>query len=355
MRKKTQNDFYSANEILKLRAQYNLIYGERSNGKSYAVKKHCLERFAENGDQFVYIRRYERDLTLDLVDGYFSDMPITEIFGGKYDIIYSHGGGIFVAKLKDGRKTGAVKVGFYRSLNNAQRYSSTAYPNVTNIILEEFVSLDGRYLPDELFKFSHIISTVARRENITVFMIANSLSRLSPYWQEYGVDEIIQHQEQGTIATVERQTEGGVQLVAIEYCRNTDGRSKMFSGKREDMTNGGKWLANEYPKLPRPRDEWECYYTAVLKYQKYLFLIEALVYDNEYCVYISPKTTPIKSDTRVISDIMSANPLHTFGLKPLVPSERLIFEQFQNRAFFANNQTGTEFNEALTNLTRKII
>lgn len=355
-RKKTQNDFYSLAEILKRNAQYNLIYGERSNGKSYAVKKHCLEQFRDTGAQFIYVRRYERDITMDFVNGYFADMPISEIFNGEYDVIYAHGGGIFIAKMgEDGRKRHAKKIGFYRCLSNAQRYSSTSYPDVETIILEEFVAIDGIYLPDELFKFNHIISTVARREDITVFLIGNSLSRLSPYWQEYGVEDIIQNQKQGEICIVDRETGGGNQRVAIEYCRNTEGRSRMFTGLREDMTNGGKWLANEYPKLERSRDEWECLYTLVLKYKRSVFLVEILVFGNECCAYITPKTTPIKPDTRVINDTPSPLPLWTYGLKPLSPKEKPVIDLIQNCAFFANNQTGTEFNEALKNLTRRIV
>ena len=35
--------FYSLDRILQKHAQYNVIFGERSNGKTYAVEKYALE------------------------------------------------------------------------------------------------------------------------------------------------------------------------------------------------------------------------------------------------------------------------------------------------------------------------
>ena len=34
-----KSKYYSLNNILKKDAQYNIIFGQRSNGKTYAVKK----------------------------------------------------------------------------------------------------------------------------------------------------------------------------------------------------------------------------------------------------------------------------------------------------------------------------
>ena len=40
--------FYSLKNILKENAEYNLLLGERSNGKSYATKEHCVRKAYEN-------------------------------------------------------------------------------------------------------------------------------------------------------------------------------------------------------------------------------------------------------------------------------------------------------------------
>ena len=39
--------FYSLKNILSKDAQYNIIFGERSNGKTYSVLKYGLEKFCQ--------------------------------------------------------------------------------------------------------------------------------------------------------------------------------------------------------------------------------------------------------------------------------------------------------------------
>lgn len=351
---KTKREHYSLSKIKTINATYNLIYGEKSNGKSYAVKYDCLKRFCENGEEMVLVRRYDAEIKRARLDMYWSDMPIDIISGGTYNEIYSYGGQLYVALNRDGKRQSVKRFGYSMAINLAQSYSGLEYPKVTTILLEEFISLDGSYLSNELFLFNHIVSTVARRRTICVYMLANSISRISPYWREYGVDEVIKNQEQGTICIIDRETlQGDTQRVAVEYCANTTGRSLMFTGQRASMINEGKWLTTEQPKLPYPRNEWECLYNFVVEYKRDKFFVEYLIRDNEFCLYVTPKTTPIKAGTRLITDKSSCNPLASYGLKPLAPKERLVFDLLSNgKVFFCDNQTGTEFSECLKNIKR---
>ena len=54
--------FYSLDEILKKQAQYNIIIGERSNGKTYATLLYCLKQYINDGSQFAIIRRWKEDI-----------------------------------------------------------------------------------------------------------------------------------------------------------------------------------------------------------------------------------------------------------------------------------------------------
>lgn len=347
-------EHYRLTAIDKIGAVYNLIYGEKSNGKSYAVKEKVLKNFCERGEQMVLLRRYDSEIKKSRLDSYWSDMPIDIISGGKYNEVYSYGGDLFVAFNEGGKRKNAKRFGYSRALNLAQSYSGTEYPDVTTILLEEFISLDGRYLPNELFLFNHMISTVARRRTVTVYCLANTISRISPYWREFSVDEVVKTQGQGTICVIKRETaEGDVQKIAIEYCANTKGRSLMFAGARGAMINEGKWLVQEQPRLPYCRPEWECPYLFIVEYKGNKYKVEYLVRGDEYCLYVTPKTTPIKSNTRVCSDRSASDPLHTLGLFPLTQEERQIFALFNlGKVFYSDNQTGTEFKECLTNIKR---
>lgn len=349
-----KGEFYSLANINKIDADYNLIYGERSNGKSYAVKvERCLKDFLDNGDEFVLARRYDTDIKREKINSYFSDVPIEKISGGKYNEIYCYSNNIYIANNDGNKRSSVVRAGYVRALNVAQTYSGTQYPKVKNFLLEEFISIDGKYLPNELFLFNHLISTIARRRNLRVYLLANTISRISPYWREFGIEKIVRTQEQGTIYVINRQTDDGDQKIAVEYCANTAGRSKMFAGRRAEMINEGKWLVNAQPRLPANISEYECAYTFIVEYKINRFLVQYLTRENNFCLYVTPKTTEIKSDTRVISDKSSDNPYYTLGFKPLTRAESALFALMDTgKIFFADDQTGTEFRECVANMRR---
>ena len=55
--------FYTLDRIKKKKAVYNVIIGERSNGKTYAVLLEGLKTYLKTGGQIAYIRRWKEDIT----------------------------------------------------------------------------------------------------------------------------------------------------------------------------------------------------------------------------------------------------------------------------------------------------
>ena len=55
--------FYSLKNILARNAIYNVIIGERSNGKTFAVLQYALERYVKTGEQLAILRRWVEDFT----------------------------------------------------------------------------------------------------------------------------------------------------------------------------------------------------------------------------------------------------------------------------------------------------
>ena len=55
------NEYYSLTRIKKYDAQYNLIFGKRSNGKTYAVLYEGIKNYVTKGKQMAYLRRYRED------------------------------------------------------------------------------------------------------------------------------------------------------------------------------------------------------------------------------------------------------------------------------------------------------
>ena len=53
--------YYSLSAIKKKNATYNLIIGERSNGKTYALLTQCVKDYLKDGSQFALVRRWTRN------------------------------------------------------------------------------------------------------------------------------------------------------------------------------------------------------------------------------------------------------------------------------------------------------
>ena len=60
---------YNLDNIDKLGARFNLIYGERSNGKSYQVKhKKGVEKYLKTGRRFILMRRWKEENTSEKIE-----------------------------------------------------------------------------------------------------------------------------------------------------------------------------------------------------------------------------------------------------------------------------------------------
>ena len=102
--------YYSIDNLISKKAIYNILLGERSNGKSYATKKLCLweayhEKDFKTGKpkkryQFGYLRRWREEIKSRDIELYFADMPIEEITDGQFNGVYSYRNDIFLKRKK---------------------------------------------------------------------------------------------------------------------------------------------------------------------------------------------------------------------------------------------------------------
>ena len=79
---------YNIDNIDKENANFNIIFGEKSNGKSYQVKhKKAVEHYIETGKRFILLRRWREDISSLWIEQYFSDVDVNKLTKGKYNCI----------------------------------------------------------------------------------------------------------------------------------------------------------------------------------------------------------------------------------------------------------------------------
>ena len=344
--------YYDLKNLLGCKCFWMILYGMRSNGKSYQVKKHALERAYKHNEGFIYLRRWSEDIKEKEVSSYFDDMPVKEITEGKYTGVIAWRGFFYWNEAPEGEKEkrSLKPIGRYCSLNQAERYKSQVFNNIYRIIFEEFLTnkiyLGSASNPEPRI-LQQFVSTVARDRNIEVFLIGNTISRVCPYFAEWGLKEIM-NQKPGTIDIYHLRGENGVVDIAVENCTVVETKSKMFFGLASKQITSGEWEVNDCPKLIKPYQFYEMLYEINISYETFSYVMQLLA-DPETggaFVYIYPNSK--RKIKRKITNIFTTDPLVSNGLNPKIKAEQVIAECFRSgKVCYSDNLTGTDFRQIL--------
>lgn len=372
MADKIKQEFITSNDVKKLidkyDPQYVLLISARNDGKSYAVKRTCLEDYWTRGEEFCYLRRYEIDLKRVDPAQYWDDFlhPVNvfeEITKGEYSGIRTGQNRAelrLTRKGEDGKIEESERIAHVHALSVARSYKSIQFPKVHNILYEEFVT-DSAYLYDEPKKLMNYVSTIFRRRNGRVFLVGNTITRLNPYFREWqltnfnkmvpGQVDIYDHKW-----TDENGTESNTRiLLHIPDVTGKQGIKGMFFGSAANMIAGQKWDSNEQPHLMGRVREYNTIYQLVFYYDDnasfLMRLLQHRTQPDRVLWYVEPKTTGILDGTRLISPVRffeKFGGLYTDRFRPISTPERKAFDILNNgRITYSDNLTGTEFQRAL--------
>lgn len=351
--------FYTLDAILTHDADYNMIYGERSNGKTTAVLRYGLEDHINSGykNQLAIIRRWEEDFKGKNGQQMFENIVhlgwVEELTKKKYNSIYYYSQRWFLCKYDDfGNKTAQAEepfaLGF--SITSEEHYKSTSYPQIKTILFDEFITRQY-YLPEEFVKFQNLLSTIIRlRTDVKIFMCGNTINKFCPYFAEMGLTGI-KKQQRGTI---DIYTYGDSTLkVAVEYSdfpskKKASNKYFAFNNPKLEMITHGGWEIDIYPHLPvkyKPKD---------VVYFFYVIFDEEMLQGNIICVedktflYFHRKTTPIKDDNTQIVYQQQTDYRRNYRvsiLKPYSKVDKYIAELLgRKKAFYQDNEIGEIMN-----------
>ena len=181
--------FWNINETLThSEALFFVITGTRGCGKSYGCKKRAIENFIKKGEQFGYIRRYEKDLDEAYKEFY------KDIIDEFPDYEFKIEGRKFYCRIRpeDEKEkwTEDEVCGYAFVLSTASNKKSIPYPKITMLIYDEFmldkVNSNQRYIPNEPISLLNLYETVARpgtgHPRVVLFLLGNNTSVNNPFW-----------------------------------------------------------------------------------------------------------------------------------------------------------------------------
>ena len=352
---------YNIDRIDKLDANFNLIYGEKSNGKSYQVKhKKAVEHYIKTGKRFILLRRWKEDISNLWIEQYFADVDVAKLTNNKYNCISQYRKVLYfsIYDVNTGKTKRFDKIGYVMSLSTEQHMSSASFLDVDTIIFEEFMER-GTYIPHEPDRLMIFYSTIDRKRGSTkIYMVGNSISRVCPYIREWGLDEIFRNLKQGEIATKEIQNEENKVTIAIEFCMASGGKT-MTIGNASSMVDKGNWQSYPQPKLPKSYNDYNVLFRFGFQYKGFRFLCDYLSDKETYetIFFIYPKTDEFRKGTIVFSDEIKVSSYWQRDIYNIsIKNDKLrnLFMNFkENKIFYSSDLCGTDFKQVIDFVIRR--
>lgn len=353
--------YYNTSRIDKKNATYNVIIGERSNGKTYAVLKKGLTEYFKNKSQMAYVRRWKEDIigrrASQLFSGLIENSEVAKLSNNEFSGIHYYAGKWYLCNYDDKGKaiySDSDIIAYSFALSDSEHDKSTSFPNIQTIIFDEFLT-NRTYLNDEFVLFMNVVSTIVRRrEDVKIYMLGNTVNKYAPYFNEMGLTNVTK-MEQGSIDIYRY---GNSKLtVAVEYCSTQETENKQsskyfaFNNPKLEMITGGAWELNIYPHLPYKYKPKNVLFTYFIEFADNLFQCEIVDLNGVYFTYIHRKTTPIKTPESDLIYTLDYDPRLNYNrsiYKPISKlQERIRWFFDTSRVFYQSNDVGDSVNNYL--------
>ena len=358
--------YWNINNILSKFCQYNMVIGERSNGKTYGTIKYGLEEFFKHGSEIAIIRRMEEDFrgkrASTLFAPFIDNKVIEKLSKGKYNSVKYYSQRWYLQHIEEKKENCYVDdepFAYAFALTSMEHDKSSSYPRIRTVIFDEFLTRNV-YLNDEFVTFQNVLSTIIRdRNDVIIFMLGNTVNKYCPYFKEMGLNNVSTQEPQ----TIDIYTYGDSGLrVAVEFCgRKTDKDDSTpkkksdvyfaFNNPKLQMIKSGTWEIDIYPHLPCKYLPKDIRYMYFIKFNDEILQCEIIrVTEPEtkrkvMFTYIHRKTTDIRDDNgKYIVYQEEFSPLSNYKrriTKPKTELEKFILSFFSmDKVFYQDNDVG---------------
>ena len=260
---KTKIRYYTPEKIHNLapEADIYMIFGQRGNGKTTSILKDRLDHYKKSQymERFVYMRRWNDDIKAFRMEQLFTDHLgdyVQELFGPGFRVeYYRHK--FYLVNPED---TKVDILGYAISLSDTTHNKSIAFEKVFAVIMDEFIPLPGEHpMLDEISRYENNLSSIIRGKNaehgVKVYLLANTVSKYSPYFLKYGVPVNAIKPGDCKVQKFKVDEEDNIfQTVAFEYCEvNKDISKQQKKFSTNAMITSGAWDIPDittYPEAP---------------------------------------------------------------------------------------------------------
>ena len=357
---KSNNNYYRRDKLLATGADYLMIIGSRSNGKTYACLEYLLSEYCRHGAEFAIIRRWADDFKQQRGKALFKALEnnntVQKLTNGQWTNIIFQSMQFYFGKYDNGKLVLSEQpIGYAFAISQMEHDKSTAYPKVINILFDEFMTRsEFGYLKNEFVAFMNTLSTIMRergdKDKIKIFLAGNTVNFTCPYFNELGLTNI-KKMKPGDI-DVYTYGDSGLKL-AVEYAEPFKGKQNSnkyfaFNNPRLKMitgADGSSWEIDLYPHLQKKYTPKQVIFTYFIIFDGCTMQLEVIRYPEGIITFVHRKTTEIRHPEKDI--VFSTEPTYhvnwnTNILKIHQPKLKEAFSKIfdLSKFFYQDNELG---------------
>lgn len=192
--------YYNGTKLLSLKdidgkqPEIYIITSNRTAGKTTYFGKLLIKRFIKQGKKFCLMYRYAYELDA-IADKFFKD--IQALFFPEYHMTEKkRARGTFVELFLQYGDGEEKSCGYAVALNKSDQIKKYSHllSDTTAILFDEFMTENNEYCANEIQKFYSVHSSIARGNGamyryVPVYMCANPVTLLNPYYSALGISE----------------------------------------------------------------------------------------------------------------------------------------------------------------------
>ena len=171
---------------------FKIAISDRSDGKTTFAERLAVETFDESGKAAVFSRRFGTEFTDLFFDEFAQNLHVYPhvLAGRDFDIVKPSKKrlGALMLPPKDSNKK-RVAVTFLPVSMAGRLKSALGYNTHKNVFFDEYIPLDGRYLPNETEALLELYKTIDRNHfDNYVMLCGNKITRNNPAFQYFGIN-----------------------------------------------------------------------------------------------------------------------------------------------------------------------
>lgn len=345
--------FFDPLKMIMYGTLYIIVYGERSNGKTFGALLCALVRYFLYGDLFAIVRRWDEDFKPKAIGKLFGGLEklkvIEYLSGGEWSHVVHRSRMFYLARWdENGNEVLAQQpFGFAFALTKMEHDKGGNYPNnVTTIIFDEFLTR-GMYLPDEMALFSNVLSTLLRDDgNAKIWMLGNTVSWYCPYFREMG----LRHVKEMQIGGVQQYTGTRSDCTIVVHWADglSDGKQTdkyfAFDNPKLKMITEGRFETAIYPHCPFDLSTADVVFTFFIDFAGELLRGDVITRENTEFIMFVPKTTELKypDEELVFSDKFDSRMNWRRRItRPVTRAEKAILNLLRmEKVYYSDNECG---------------